>query len=466
LLAAEGKVYGPLSQSWPIANGSLRGTVYYQSYGTNLVKNYDGALGGDGKFGGATLAIKGGSTDPVLVAGANGGAAQCRVCHSVSADGSRMIVQHGDNNYLRASAYDLLKKYEEKPYPENTNGELAFIGLTPDGKLGLKNAGPYHGAGNSTLVRMDTGEEIPSKGLSSFVSQAILPMFSPDGKRVAFNFLAGPGNSQTGIGDGTKLVVMDFDGKDTFSNPQLVYQSFKRPAWPAFWPTGNALLFQVELKINSKGEDFFSRNGAEGELWWVDLASGKARALDILNGKKNGALYLPQGPHNHSDDSRLGYEPTIGPIASGGYAWVVFVSRRLYGNVAVIDPWWSDPREHDLTQTPPTKKLWVAAIDLNPQADSDPSHPPFYLPAQELMAGNTRGFWVADPCKPDGQPCEGGDECCNGYCSLLNAQGQLVCGKGTQTCSQEYEKCQTSEDCCEYPKFKCINGYCSRWTLE
>ena len=30
---------------------------------------------------------------------------------------------------------------------------------------------------------------------------------------------------------------------------------------------------------------------------------------------------------------------TVNPVPSGGYAWVVFTSRRMYGNVATINPW-------------------------------------------------------------------------------------------------------------------------------
>ena len=48
-------------------------------------------MAGDGKFGGATLGIRVGDTDPKLVAGSDGSDANCRVCHSVSADGSRLV---------------------------------------------------------------------------------------------------------------------------------------------------------------------------------------------------------------------------------------------------------------------------------------------------------------------------------------------------------------------------------------
>jgi hypothetical protein len=472
VVAAAGAAYGPLTQTWTIANGALRGTVYYQSYGTNLAKNYAGALGvPGGMFGGATLAIKGGSADPVLVAGKSGGSAQCRVCHSVSADGSRMVVQHGDN-YKRSSSYDLLKGYTETPYPASTDTKMGWVGMTPDGMLGLGNAVPVPGGANSgattALYDMTTGAALTTTGLTSFVTHAGFPMFSPDGKLVAFNFYAGPGDATIGIGDGSKLVVMDFDvTTKAFSKPRQLYKgtASSRPGWPAFWPTNTALLFQRELA--GAKEFFATRNGGKGELWWVDLATGQAQALHRLNGKTTaGTPYLPTGPSNHDKDAELNYEPTVSPIASGGYAWVVLTSRRLYGNVATIDPWASDPRYHDLTKTPTPKKLWVAALDLNPKAGSDPSHPAFYLPAQELLAGNTRGFWVADPCKPDGQPFEGGDECCGGYCTQQGGTGPLVCGKALVGCAKEFDKCVQATDCCDYPKFQCVNGHCARWQIN
>jgi hypothetical protein len=112
---------------------------------------------------------------------------------------------------------------------------------------------------------------------------------------------------------------------------------------------------------------------------------------------------------DHADDVNLNYEPTVSPVASGGYAWVVFTSRRMYGSVANIPPFCSDPRGVDLIQNVSPKKLWVAAIDLNPEPGTDPSYPPFYLPAQELLGSNARGHRVLDPCRQDGEGCEPGD---------------------------------------------------------
>ena len=152
----------------------------------------------------------------------------------------------------------------------------------------------------------------------------------------------------------------------------------------------------------------------------------------------------------------------VNPIASGGYAWVVFTSRRMYGNVATIPPFCSDPRGVDLIKNITTKKLWVAAIDLNAKPGEDASHPAFYLPAQELLAGNSRGFWVLNPCKASGKGCSAGDECCGGYCQPEIDGGPLVCLDDLPEgqCAQTAEKCTTDGDCCDNQN-ACINGFCT-----
>jgi len=167
---------------------------------------------------------------------------------------------------------------------------------------------------------------------------------------------------------------------------------------------------------------------------------------------------LPTMPStDHTNDDILNYEPTVSPVPSGGYAWVVFTSRRLYGNIATVKPYWSDPRYVNLTATPTTKKLWVAAVNLGGTPGTDTSHPAFYLPAQELLAGNSRGYWVVDPCEQNGSTCATGDQCCGGYCE------NMVCSAQPPACSTLNDKCSADTDCCGVAQGpQCINGRCAQ----
>jgi hypothetical protein len=323
------------------------------------------------------------------------------------------------------------------------------------------------------------------------------PVFSPDGKHVAFNFFSGTvggpaatdagagdaGSSDGGVdgggagdagaglqGDGVSLASMDYDpATSTFSNFQIL---FTPPAgysvWPSYLPTNGAVVFELETQSN--GRDWGgtratcdsntcasqSTKGSKAELWWVDVATRKAARLDSLNGLG----YLPTAPAtDHIDDPSMNYEPTVNPVPSGGYAWVVFTSRRLYGNVATLKPYWSDPRYVDLSTQPTTKKLWVAAVDLSGTPGSDVSHPAFYLPAQELLAGNSRGYWVVDPCMSDGTTCATGDQCCGGYC-----EANVCSSTRPPTCSQLNDKCTSDDQCCGSAMSggpTCINGRCA-----
>jgi hypothetical protein len=206
----------------------------------------------------------------------------------------------------------------------------------------------------------------------------------------------------------------------------------------------------------------------------------RSTPLNKLNGKDaTGTSYLPAlgapvslsciaDTHqvgdlsaDHADDVSLNYEPTVAPLGNGGYVWVVFTSRRLYGNVAAIPPFCSDPRGVDLIQHITTKKLWVAAVDLNGHPGNDASHPAFYLPGQELLAGNSRAFWVFDPCKSDGNGCETGDECCGGYCQP-GPGGAAVCSNTppVSQCSATQEHCETNLNCCSSLDI-CVNGFCT-----
>ena len=172
-------------------------------------------------------------------------------------------------------------------------------------------------------------------------------------------------------------------------------------------------------------------------------------ALDGYTGAGTTSSYLP------ANDPQLSFAPTVLPEAVGGYFWVVFTSHRSYGNTLQSMAAGADGTADELGQ------LWVAALDLNPTAGKDASHPAFYLDGQELEADNLRGFWVLPPCEQQGGACTTGDECCDGFCRPAGDGGPLECVPPPGGCSNEYELCTTAADCCN-GSYQCINGRCAQ----
>lgn len=479
VLLQGGAAVGPLTETWKVAPGILEGTVYYESYGTLLVTNSDFTAQDGSRVGAAVLGIQPGATSPSVVAGTSTPAGQppgtgCRACHSVAAAGSSLIVQDDVYPYDVTSQYALQTLVETKMTPTYA---LDWAALSPDGTYALTSS---VWMGTTTDMQTELYQLAPPaataltvSGLPSGVTGAT-PAFSPDGKHVAFTHVSGSLQGLTG--DGTHVVAMSFDpsgpsmsdASPVFTLPPLPDAGTAQCAgFPSFLPTNDALLVQLQLAAcsSSSFQPYVGTGNVRGEIWWTDLATATQHRLDALNGRNpDGTSYLPvNSSTNHGDDTTLNYEPTVNPAASGGYAWVIFTSRRLYGSIATIDPFSSDPRYYDYAHEVTTKKLWVAAIDLNAPPGTDPSHPAFYLPAQELQAGNARGFWVLNPCKTDGQACTAGDQCCGGYCQPLGDGGSLVCGSATPTCAADGDKCVEASDCCN-ASADCIDGYCAEST--
>lgn len=487
--------YGPLTETWTIAPARLTGTVYYNSYGTQLVKNWANPDGAGNRVGAAILGIHSGDTAPHLVVGLNStDDSGCRVCHVVSSRGRWLLTQseQGSPGDGRSFLYDLkATDVQGSAVQLPQEGTFAWAALLSDGSFALTNAVDPSStnpaitnsrAGTATSSFWQFGaspQQATLTGLPAGVACGY-PSFSPDDKMIAYIDVTGSTNDVKG-----SLVVADYDKTShAFSNVRTIASpaSGQRIGYPVFLPDDSALVYETELRTSQADTVMVTRDGARSELWWVNLkGTPKPVALAELNGKNGTTSYLPIGPNNHGiagasdprssysetgyDDTTLNYEPTVLPVVAGGYAWVVFTSRRLYGNQLTAVPWQSWPPDYDTTDLAQAtvKKLWVSAVDMNAPAGSDPSHPAFYLPAQEILAGNSRGFWVLDPCRADGQSCQTGDQCCNGYCEPSGDGGALVCGGAppNSTCSKPQEKCTTAADCCDSSN-SCINGFCAQ----
>ncbi len=414
-----GQKYGPIFRSWTLANGTLHGTIYYNTY--------DSPLAGDG----AMMRIKGNSPTPEVLVGG------CTVCHSISSDGSTAAAA---NHAGPGGTFDLSGGNVNPPLVWTDPERASFAGLYPkNGEVLVINGAPGGSwppntpgtSGNwASELRTKNGTIIPNSGIEGYYAQS--PVFSHDGTMLAFT-----DRSPVSPYPST-LSLLSYDAAtQKFTNYQVLNTPTpgRHHAWPAFTPDNKFVVYQ-----DGTGDDLATWSGNTGKIFAVDVQTKQVVFLANLNGDG----YMPAGAR----DENKNYEPTIAPIASGGYFWIMFTSRRTYGNKLTGS-------EYE------TKRLWVAAFDPNAPAGTDPTHPGFYIAGQELTSGNSRGFWALDPCKQDGNSCETGDECCNGFCNPTGDPPVYKCGPPDGSCSDEFETCTTAADCCN-PELDCIGGKCSQ----
>jgi hypothetical protein len=453
--ASGGDVTGPVSERWLIAPGSLKGFVYYNTYRSKLAGNN-----------GAVMRIKPGENAMVLQSG-------CTVCHGVSARGNVMVagVQWDQSNAVVSRAFDLPSNGGIALRNEQAEGRVySFGGLTPDGSLLLTSGVPASGAkmrgmsGALATRLVDTSSGVTVAAPSFDVNVAMTPNFAPDGSRVAFN-------NHDADSAGHVLTVMSFDGKASppkfGAAANVVTDAQHVVAWPSFVPDATAVVFHAGDSFDTAK---FGGGALYADLRLVDVDSQNVSKLEALNGyEEDGQLYLPAGAQQ---EAHLNYEPSVLPVAVGGFYWVLFTSRRTYGNTIAPggtlprgDDIWGIPQGNEAETPSPRKKLWVAAIDIDHQGVIDPSHPAFYLPGQELESGNMRAFAALEPCKKRGKSCESAAECCDGFCRETSRDVAgvpvLSCtAPPANACSNIDEACAKPAECCS-SKALCINQRCA-----
>jgi WD40-like Beta Propeller Repeat len=402
-------------QTWRIASGSMRGSVYYWSVTWGRV-----------------VRIKPGASEPEDFLGAAGVTDGCTTCHTVSADGSTLVMGQGESaGDSQASTFDLVGN---QLVLSGQGRAWANPAVSPDGKYLVRNHGElpgYPGPGTGDGVfDTHTGAKVATP--TGLEGQYLgMPAFSPDGSLLAYTTLPSPGT----------LGVYDYDGSGpTLSNARSLVSPGGDPAtqyiaWPTLTPDANSVVYVRSDRLQQYGDRYPSN------LYLASTDTGEEVRLANLNGDTY--------PFVAGDlDRNCSYEPTSAPIAAGGYFWVVFTSRRTYGNIVTYG---ADP---DAIQ-----QLWVAAIDMNPQPGQDPSHPAFWLPGQEPTTKNMRGFWALDPCKSLGTSCGAASECCSQICE--STDGGKACGEPSESqCSPSGGICETAEDCCGTGN-QCINKHCA-----
>jgi hypothetical protein len=444
--AATSTAYTSASVSLTIAPESLRGAIYYWT-----------ASRQNAGIGNITRIHPGVGAVPESL-----GTGKCMGCHSVSADGSTMVVDIEDAVTAPAVA----------PYNQgfgNTRAWASFSlpaatlqvqstkygagpALTPDGKyvvFGNAVAGTP-GSKNFSLALTATGEVIPTSGLDDIVFGSagvnlMMPSFSLDGTKLAA--VEGSGNLvENVIPDSKRIVYMGFDAAGPKFDPVLheVVNASQFAAgnqmlgYPAFTPDNDFIAYHTGKYSTGCNPDGCGDETPDGgEIWLSPVGGGAPIRLAALNDPPA------------TKDRYANREPTFCPIKRGGYSWMVFTSMRDWGNeLSVVG-----------ANTNAKRRLWVAAID-DEVGTVDPSHPAFYIEGQENTP-NMRGFWALSACiqtpPPDtaGEMCKANFECCSGFC----VEGKCV-DKTTLECSGIGESCEAAGDCCNQALVTCVDKHC------
>lgn len=404
------KAYLAKTQTWKIAPANLAGTIYYWE-----VNN------------GNVVRIKPGDNAPEAFLQKPAGVS-CVACHSVSKDGSRLVAsfQGGASPWGTFDTATGASLY-------SAGTPSGFQAISPNGSHVLWrhwNDGGFNTTGFLSLSTFDSNVELaqlnPGGGAPSH------PAWSSDGGKIAFS-VRSDGNGL----DFTQstLWISDVDvAVPNFANLKMIVPNDAgRPTvtFPTFTPDSKWIAFERSTQARSRG--------AQAEISLTNLDGSLVIPLDNTNGVG----------HIDAAQTSTNYEPTFSPFSLGGYFWLVIVSERKYGNT--------------LTDTNPNsrrKQLWVTAIDANPQAGQDPSHPAFWLSGQGLDNNNMRGEWAKSPCKKIGEGCNAGFDCCDGFCKPDGMGGPLVCSNQSMGCSLVGELCTTAADCCD-PNSLCVGGYCA-----
>jgi hypothetical protein len=479
--ASNGVAYGPAQAHLIIAPGQLTGIIYYESYSSDTLPD------GGSDFG--LWAVKPGLTQPPshLQPG-------CVICHGVAASGNTITMGTDEDEYgpltgvFRIETDGGYTQLATSPanLPYDITGSVDSRGLgwgtvSPDGKVILRAANWFWGGqtllawavpgspllGDAGLEPLSTTMNV-NGNLNMFV-----PEYSVDGNHLVYvnaTNTAGTGSPGTASQSiGILDIATDLGdggaggfGSVTLSNPRTIYDSTTADAGigaqaftkvPTFLPDSQSIVFE-ETHSTAQAADGYNNmlpdyvdsvNYVDGALAMLQPTSGGGYVRVTLVNANAGTVA--------SYETR-NYEPKPLPVQVGGYYWVVFASFRTDAYPTLAQP----------------KKLWVTAISPGAAPGTDPSHPPFTLVNQAIVAPqqSQRAYWALAPCQGMGSSCQTDNDCCTGGClpqSPGTPMSPLVCGTPSTGCVQTGQRCVAgqSQDCCGAAQgVQCIgtlNGY-------
>ncbi len=408
---SNGTAFTPNTRTLKIAQGRLKGVVYYWELP-------DACPSGGGN--GRVLRIKPSSPVPEQFYTPGG----CWGCHTVSRDGAKMMATLDSGSPFPQVTIDLTQD------PAVAGSITAASGLggtfSAFNNDGTKVVVSNDGAGATDILRIADANNGAILNPDAMGANCAEPAWSPDGtKLAAICGVSGGGWAFDSFTGNLSIADVGPDGF-TVSNQQVIIPqgSPGRPAYPSFTPGSEWIVFGRPTAG--------SRSTGGGTLWLTNLAGTEVKQLTAT------------GTDNFGLDDRS-FNPVLAPLRAGGYFWLVFISRRDYGNRLVGAN---------------RQQLWISAI-TDPPTDADPSQRAFYLRGQEDCGKSENAYFALEPCKEIGEPCTSGVDCCAGTCVKDPSTNEYVCGVPGE-CAQDGNACVTDGDCCDAPLSTCVDGFCQK----
>jgi hypothetical protein len=476
------------SHTWTIAPASMRGTVYYWSNDLGRVLRIAPGAPAPDDFAGPSL------SNPTMYPPQG-----CLMaCHTVSANGSTIV----SGGATFAGSYNLetdTPLYDLGPWGGPPSASWMMAAVSPDGKYVLTNSMAEAYATSVLMVTppplglyaVSNGQPVSSSGIANV--PVAEPTWSPDGSRVLF---VDPGDPMSTTapwstawndpppGD-LKSYAFNASSSPMFFGEQTLVATGSDPnariTWPTVTPDGQWVLYSRSAGADTRELPVATDGSGPGALYFASATtptSTPAQEVRLANVDGDGYPFAAG-----ARDVGWNFEPSFAPVAAGGYFWVVFTSRRTYGNILTGPalPCSSFPQcANDpacatdscasscaCTTATEVKQLWIAAIDQNPKPGVDPSHPAFHLTGQDESNLAMRAFYALPPCKGDGQSCASGTDCCGGFCESGSDGGAGSCSSTVTGCSATGDKCTVDSDCCSAASgVTCIAHVCSEPTPQ
>lgn len=351
------------------APDDVTGGIYYWTTSSGSIMRFD--------FASQTQTV----AEKFIGSEATGGT--CVGCHALSRDGKKLVAEAGGQNDGRVLLLDVATKQPIVPFGStqksnfeswNADGS-AFVGVYAD-----------NGATNYNLMIFNgtTGvvdETVQAGGTATNPSNH--PDWSPLGDRIAY-VNVGVMNTLQMMYNGEIRTVAKSNGAWQPHQTIAPRVAGKNRYYPAFAPDGKMLVFnESTCASGSTGGDCNGDTDPSAKLYAIDgIAGGTITALAHANGP---------GVADNGQTNLTSSFPKWNPFVfrktreGGRLAWVTFSSTRKYG-----------------LRSPPGNGtlLWMAAVDLDAPAGTDPSFAAFALPFQDITTSNHIAQWTTQVVPP------------------------------------------------------------------